>query len=216
MQGSDEWKQTKRRTTFVSGTTIQSICNEHPFRNDDDVFNELIGARPHFVGNAFSKLGQEMESVIVRKYEIITGNQVDTNLPIHYMPGWPNVGVSPDGLVREPVNTTGKLSTGLSTGNPLPIEIKYAPQRKITKGKVPEYYSGQLQLTLAIFDVPMMHFVQMGIDEEVDIIPIYKVDGYFLARAARIQNFIDRITAFRTANPDWEQNYLRWEEEMPE
>ena len=197
MQGSDEWKQIKRRTIYVSGTTIQSICNEHPFRNADDVFNELIGAKPHFVGNAYSKLGQEMESVIVRRYEEETGNQVDTNLPIHPMPGWPNVGVSPDGLVRE--NTL------------LPIEIKYAPQRKIVKGKVPEYYSGQLQLTLAIFDVPMMHFVQMGIDGELDIIPIFRVEGYFEAREARVKAFIDRVDGFRSLHPEWEQNYLRWE-----
>jgi len=198
-QGSIEWKQLKRRTVYVSGTTIQSICNEHPFRNADDVFNELIGSRPHFLGNAFSAQGQEMESVIVRKYEILTGYKVDTSLPIKYMPDWPNVGVSPDGLVcaNEP--------------HPLPIEIKYAPQRKIVKGEVPAYYSGQLQLTLAIFDVPLMHFVQMGTDGILDIIPIFRVDGYFEHRKARVQKFIDRVELYRRDHPHWEDAYLRWE-----
>lgn len=196
MQGTDEWKMLKCRTVYVSGTTIQSICNEHPFRNADDVFNELIGARPHFTGNAWSKLGNQMEEVIVRKYEQQTGNQVDTNLPIQYMPGWPNVGVSPDGLVR---------------GAILPIEIKYAPMRKIVKGTVPAYYSGQLQLTLAIFNAPMMHFVQMGQDNELDIIAITRVEGYFESRQERIQSFIDRVESFRAANPHWEQDYLKWD-----
>jgi hypothetical protein len=201
MQGSDEWKQTKRRTLFVSGTTIQSICNEHPFRNADDVFNELVGTRPHFVGNIWSKMGQEMESVIVRKYEEMTGKIVDTNLPIQPMPGWPNVGVSPDGLVREtPI---------------LPIEIKYAPMRKIVKGTVPAYYSGQLQLTLAVFQVPMMHFVQMGSDGDIDIIPITRVEGYFDARIEKVTHFINRVESYRRENPDWEQAYLNWEAAGP-
>lgn len=196
MQGTDEWKQLKCRTVYVSGTTIQSICNEHPFRNADDVFNELIGSRPHFTGNAWSKLGNQMEEVIVRKYEQQTGNQVDTNLPIHNMPGWPNVGVSPDGLVRDAI---------------LPIEIKYAPMRKIIKGTVPAYYSGQLQLTLAIFDAPMMHFIQMGQDEELDIIPITRVEGYFELRKERIQAFINRVESYRSEHPQWEQDYLKWD-----
>lgn len=202
-QGSDIWKQTKRRTTFVSGTTIQSICNEHPFKNADDVFNELVGTKPHFTGNEFSLLGQTMESVIVKRYEEITGHTVETNLPITYMPGWPNVGVSPDGIV---------LST--KNGIILPIEIKYAPKRTIIKGTVPSYYAGQLQLTMAIFNVPRMHFVQMSVEEEIDIIEITRVDGYFEQRAEKIAAFIKRVYDYRAQNPDWENDYLRWEKEF--
>ena len=200
-QGSELWKQTKRRTTYVSGTTVQSICNEHPFKNADDVFNELIGTRPHFTGNEFSLLGQAMESVIVKRYEEMTGNTVDTNLPITYMPGWPNVGVSPDGVV-------------FSSAGPLPIEIKYAPMRTIVKGTVPAYYAGQLQLTMAIFNAPHMHFVQMGTDGDIDIIEITRVEGYFDQRVAKITAFIKRVEEYRFQNPNWEADYLRWEVDL--
>ena len=205
-QGSDLWKQTKRRTTFVSGTTIQSICNEHPFKNADDVFNELIGTKPHFTGNEFSLLGQTMESVIVKRYEEITGNTVETNLPITYMPNWPNVGVSPDGVVF--LTADGKKRDPV-----LPIEIKYAPKRVIIKGTVPSYYAGQLQLTMAIFNVPRMHFVQMSAEGDIDIIEITRIEDYFEQRQHKIAAFIKRVQDYRAQKPDWETDYLRWEDE---
>jgi hypothetical protein len=80
---------------------------------------------------------------------------------------------------------------------------------------VPAYYSGQLQLTLAVFQVPMMHFVQMGSDGDIDIIPITRVEGYFDARIEKVTHFINRVESYRRENPDWEQAYLNWEAAGP-
>lgn len=196
MQGSLEWRENKLHTVFVSGTTIQAICNEHPFRNADDIFNELVGTKPHFLGNAFSREGQEMEPVIIKKYEEVIKKKVCVDQPMRILPGWPNIGVSPDGVVD----------------NVNPIEIKYAPLRKIIPGKIPEYYRGQLQLTMAIFNVNEMDYVQMDASGHIDIVTVQRDISFLSNRLEIISTFIERVNLYRQEHPRWKLDYMRWEE----
>lgn len=196
MQGTLEWAHNRLVHNFVSGTTVQSICDEHPFKNSDDMFNELCGLRPHFTGNELSRMGQTMESVIIKQYEDVTGATVTVNLPflVHHM--HERIGVSPDGVVAGHV--------------PRPVEIKYAAQRRIIPGLIPLYYSGQLQLTMAVFDVPEMDFVQMDSTGFLDIIPVYRDLNYLRDRLPRINSFIARVDSYREKNTNWLTSYHSW------
>ena len=204
MQGSNEWKEMKIKSRYVSGTTIQAICNEHPFKTADDIFNEINGIVPHFSGNDYSRLGNIMEEKIIQKYRIMTGYQIDSDQPMFNYPSNSHIGISPDGIICNE-NTFQ------------PLEIKYAPKRKIMKGYIPNYYAGQLQLTMAVcssvWNIPVtsMTFIQTDSTMELDIITVIADQDYLKNRLIKIQKFIDRVESYRQKNPQWLKNYFAWD-----
>lgn len=204
MQGSKEWKELKVKSRFISGTSIQSICNEHPYKNADDIFNEINGIVPHFKGNADSKLGNMMEDKIVDLYRLATNHVVQTENPMFHYPMHENIGISPDGIIIHDVGCE-------------PLEIKYAARRKIIPGVIPLYYAGQLQLTMAVcssiwgVEVNSMTFVQTDASLVLDIIKVAAEPFYLQKRMPKLLAFVDRVNTFRRANPNWLENYWAWE-----
>lgn len=143
------------RKTRITGSMCDTLLGTNRFQSWDQVVAEKAGCPVEFKGNAATQHGIDNEALAIRLYEEATGRRVfELGLTEH-----PDIDIlahSPDGISLKRTDDTRPCTPE----EPVLLEIKCPYKREIKKGKVPEYYMGQLQLGLFVFDLKTAHFVQ--------------------------------------------------------
>lgn len=145
-QRTDEWF--RLRATRITGSVADTILGTNSFFNSyETLVLEKAGMPTEFRGNEATRHGQLYEDEALAEYARRTGRRVvELGLVAHASN--PLLAHSPDGI-------------GLSKSDPpVLLEVKCPLTREIKPGKVPKYYSAQLQLGLEVFDLHAAHFIQ--------------------------------------------------------
>lgn len=151
-QRSQKWFELRR--TRITGSMCDTLLGSNRFQTWGQVVAEKAGCPVEFKGNAATQHGIDNEDKAIKLYEKETGRSV-VELGLTQHPSIDILAHSPDGISLKSVSD-------ISDGDiePILLEIKCPYKREIKKGKVPEYYMGQLQLGLFVFDLKKAHFVQ--------------------------------------------------------
>ena len=159
-QRSEKWFELRK--TRITGSMCDTLLGTNRFQSWDQVVAEKAGCPVEFKGNSATQHGIENEEKAIKLYEKEVGRSV-IELGLTQHPSIDILAHSPDGISLKSLSDTRN-----GDNEPILLEIKCPYKREIKRGKVPEYYMGQLQLGLFVFDLKKAHFVQ------------YKEDPYTL------------------------------------
>jgi len=152
-QGSAEWR--RQREGLMTGSTFGTALGMWGERALLDFWEERVGLRAPFRGNAATAWGSRTEAVAARAYTRLTGRPVDREVALGVAPpdapgeaAW--LGASPDGLLlRESGVLEIKCPTGRRGSDPA-LAVPYPT--------VPAYYVPQLLGLQAVFDKSFADF----------------------------------------------------------
>jgi putative phage-type endonuclease len=174
-QRSEQWFELRK--SRITGSMADTLLGTNRFQTWDSVVAEKAGCPTEFKGNAATQHGIDNEDKAIRLYEQATGRSVfELGLTEH-----PTIDIlahSPDGISLKKKESSDKTEDI----EPILLEIKCPYSREIKKGKVPNYYMGQLQLGLFVFDLKKAHFVQYKAEPYTLDITIIERDEQWLER----------------------------------
>ena len=173
-QRSQKWFELRR--TRITGSMCDTLLGTNRFQTWGQVVAEKAGMPVEFKGNEATQHGIDNEDKAIKLYEQKMGRSV-VELGLTQHPSIDILAHSPDGISL-------KLLSDNRAGDdePILLEIKCPYKREIKKGKVPEYYMGQLQLGLFVFDLKKAHFVQYKEDPYTLDITVVDRDETWLTR----------------------------------
>lgn len=95
---TDEWYEARYTGIFASEAAV--ACGLSDRRQPLDLYAEKRRLVSPFEGNEFTEAGHEQEPIILRRYEKMTGHEVERNLPMFFHPVAKFMGATPDGRRR--------------------------------------------------------------------------------------------------------------------
>lgn len=153
-QRTDEWLEARK--TMITASEIGCLTKQNPYMTEKKLSekkrNALMGIESpasEFMLTAM-RHGTLFEPVVGELYLLITGTQKlhETGLVRH--PTEPHVGASPDGI-----SDHGVL-----------VEFKVPAARRL-KFEIPSYYLAQMQLQMEVCGIPVCHYLEVRIIEEM-------------------------------------------------
>lgn len=190
-QRSDMWfKQRENKLTSSDAGTVLGL---NPYSKPHEVLFKKCGHDPKpFVGNVATLHGQKYEDQAIDKYCELTGQtnynfglipheDVHNNKDYYWLAG------SPDGI-------------SLSNKNdrpPILLEVKCPYRRKITAGKIPEYYLPQVQLNLFICDLDVADFIEYQPPDYMNIVRVYKDQRWLNKNLPILEKFWKDVEYYR-------------------
>ena len=151
-QRSQKWFELRK--TRITGSMCDTLLGTNRFQTWDQVVAEKAGCPVEFKGNEATQHGIDNEDKAIKLYEKETGRSV-VELGLTQHSSIDILAHSPDGI-----SLKSQSDDRVGDDEPILLEVKCPYKREIKKGKVPNYYMGQLQLGLFVFDVKKAHFVQ--------------------------------------------------------
>lgn len=196
-QRSDEWFNLRK--TRITGSMCDTILGTNRFQTRDQVVAEKAGCPVEFKGNDATQHGIDTEEKAIRLYEKKTGRSVvELGLTQHKFI---------DILAHSPDGISLKSMSDDSDGDdePILLEIKCPYKRTIKIGKVPQYYMGQVQLGLFVFDLKKAHFVQYKETPYIlDVTEVQRDEDWLNRNMPLFQKFWDDVKYWK--NVGWKRH----------
>ena len=190
-QRSAEWF--KLRKTRITGSMCDTLLGTNRFQTWDQVVAEKAGCPVEFKGNEATQHGIDNEDKAVKLYEQATGRKsFELGLTEHQ-----EIDIlahSPDGISLKSIDDERPDVED----EPVLLEIKCPFKREIKKGKVPDYYMGQLQLGLFVFDLKTAHFVQYKAEPyTLDITVVQRDEDWLDRNMPLFQRFWEEVAYWK-------------------
>jgi len=225
-QRSPEWfEQRKDRLTSSTAGSVLDIC---PYDKPVEILFKKCGHSKPFVGNVATLHGQRWEDPAILVYMKLMGktnydfglidfeamnpirvfHKNDTKMDIRWMAG------SPDGIA---VDNENKEDLVL-------LEVKCPYRRKLIHGEIPDYYLGQVQLNMAIFDIDKCDFIEYILKKgnkpvEINIVRIHRDHRWFEENVPILDKMWRDILKWRKLDikdhPDYEEFAYKPGDEKP-
>ena len=173
-QGSDEWLDW--RDNVIGSSDAPTIMGENPWKSVKQLLSEKLGEVERFGGNAATRRGTALEPEARRKYEELTGNQVEPAVLQSATYPWQVASVD-----------------GLGEDGCVVVEIKCgqkAYEYAASEQEVPGHYVGQLQHILAVTGLPQIDFFCYSPGEEEVLLTVERDDEYIDRLIAAEQEFL--------------------------
>jgi putative phage-type endonuclease len=140
------------------------------------LFRTLTGREERFQGNAATEWGSANEQNAIDRYEVETGNLVESagdrqSFIIHPDHDW--LGCTPDGYVN----------------NEIVIEAK-CPASMSVYGKIPDHYMPQVQGQMAITKTKQAHFI-VWTPEDFEVYEVHFDEDYWAEAFTLLKEFYD-------------------------
>lgn len=161
-QGTHAWRMWRR--AVIGASEAPTIMDENPWNKRERLFEEKLGLRPEFAGNAATREGQMLEPyarAAVSEYLEISFEPAIAQSAEHLF-----IAASLDGIDEQ--------SQAL-------IEIKCGVksyEESAETGDVPRYYMAQLQHQLMVTCLDLLHYVAYRPERPLIVIPVLRDDDY--------------------------------------
>lgn len=94
-------EQEELRRLGIGGSDAAGVAGLSKWHTPLDIYNKKMGLKPEQKETEAMKIGAALESVILDKYEELTGNIVERDLPTVFMPKHDFILANVDGFVRD-------------------------------------------------------------------------------------------------------------------
>lgn len=164
-QGTHAWRMWRR--SVIGASEAATILGENPWSKSQKLFEEKLGLRPEFQGNAATREGQMLEPYA----RAAVSEYLEVELE-------PAIAQSAEHLF------IAASLDGIDTSSQTLIEIKCGVksyEESAATGMVPRYYMAQLQHQLMVTRIDMLHYVAYRPERPLIVIPVLR-DGTYINR----------------------------------